>query len=66
VYGGFMVAMNALPPAPELAGERWAELWKQRLEKNEPYLPIWLKHQVDGLYWRGASLRPGRDDRRRG
>jgi len=60
-YGGSMVAMNALPPLPELAGERWAELWKQRLERNEPYLLAWLKHQVDGPYWRAASLRPAYD-----
>ncbi len=37
-YGGSMVAMNALPPVPDLAGPNWAELWKQRLEQNEPYL----------------------------
>jgi putative CocE/NonD family hydrolase len=57
-YGGTMVAMNALPPVPEFAGERWAELWTQRLEKNQPYLLTWLKQQVDGPYWRSASLRP--------
>ncbi len=58
-YGGWMVAMNALPPLPELAGPRWAELWKQRLEQNEPYLLKWMKHQVDGPYWRNGSVRPG-------
>lgn len=57
-YGGRMVAMNALPPIPELAGPGWAKLWQQRLEQNEPYIPVWMKHQVDGPYWRGASLRP--------
>ncbi len=60
-YGGSMVAMNAMPPVEEYVGERWAELWKQRLEENEPYIPKWMKHQVDGPYWRGASLRPGYD-----
>jgi putative CocE/NonD family hydrolase len=60
-YGGTMVAMNALPPYPEFAGPRWAELWKQRLEENQPYLLTWMKHQVDGPYWRSASLRPEYD-----
>jgi putative CocE/NonD family hydrolase len=60
-YGGNMVAMNALPPYPEYAGPAWAELWKQRLEKNQPYLLNWMKHQVDGPYWRAASLRPDYD-----
>jgi uncharacterized protein len=61
VYGGFMAALNALPPYPELAGDDWATLWTQRLEKNEPYLPKWLHHQVDGPYWRHGSLRPDYD-----
>jgi hypothetical protein len=60
-YGGTMIAMNALPPLPEYAGPQWAERWKQRLEENQPYLLTWMKHQVDGPYWRGASLRPGYD-----
>jgi putative CocE/NonD family hydrolase len=58
-YGGSMVAMNAVPPLPDMVGERWAEMWKQRLEQNEPYLVKWLRHQVDSAYWRAASLRPG-------
>lgn len=57
-YGGNMVAMNALPPVPEFAGADWAETWRARLEQNEPYILTWMKHQVDGDYWRGASLRP--------
>jgi putative CocE/NonD family hydrolase len=60
-YGGSMVSMNALPPYPELAGSDWADLWRTRLEKNEPYILTWMKNQVDGPYWRGASLRPGYD-----
>ncbi len=60
-YGGWMVAMNALPPYPELSGERWVEMWKTRLEHNEPYIPKWMHQQVDGSYWRYASLRPGYD-----
>ena len=60
-YGGLMVAMNALPPPPEFGGGGWAELWRTRLERNEPYLLEWLRHPVDGPYWRGASLRPDYD-----
>ena len=60
-YGGTMVAMNALPPVPEFAGADWAQLWQQRLEQNEPYLLQWMRHQTDGPYWRGASLRPDYD-----
>src|SRR3989442_3797924 len=44
-YGGTMVAMNALPPVEDYLGEQWAEVWKKRLEENEPYLLKWMKHQ---------------------
>ena len=61
-YGGCMVAMNALPPATGvLAAAAGPRLWSTRLEENEPYLLTWMKHQVDGPYWRGASLRPDYD-----
>lgn len=58
-YGGLMVAMNALPPVPEFVGPAWAETWRRRLEENEPYILKWMHQQVDGPYWRTASLRPG-------
>src|SRR5262245_61842426 len=60
-YGGSMVAMNALPPLMEYAGPKWADLWKTRLEENQPYLLTWLKNQVHGKYWRAASLAPDYD-----
>ncbi|HWE64440.1 MAG TPA: CocE/NonD family hydrolase, partial [Chloroflexota bacterium] len=53
-----MVAMNALPPHPEIVGERWAEIWEQHL-RNEPWMLTWLEQQLDGDYWRQGSLRPG-------
>ena len=60
-YGGSMVGMNALPPLPDLAGPDWSDIWRERLEKNEPYLIKWLKNQLDNPYWHGASLRPDYD-----
>jgi putative CocE/NonD family hydrolase len=60
-YGNSMIAMNALPPVLEYLGPQWAEMWRQRLEENEPYLLKWMAHQVDGPYWRAASLRPDYD-----
>ena len=56
-YGSSMVGMNAMPPYPEYSGDRWAELWEQRLEQNNPYLLTWLANQTDGEYWRPGSIR---------
>ena len=47
-YGTFMVALNALPPAPSRSLENWAEIWEQHLAGDEPYLLKWLRHQTDG------------------
>jgi len=56
-YGTMMVALNALPPDPELFGDGWEDEWKRRLDSNTPYMLEWLSHQVDGPYWRTGSLR---------
>src|SRR5262249_36067550 len=58
-YGGRMIAMNALPPIADLSGARWAEAWRERLERSEPYLLKWMAHQTDGAYWRATPLRRG-------
>jgi len=56
-YGIWMVAMNAMPLYPELIGEKWAEMWKTRLEKSEPWLLPWLEHQVHGPFWKSGSVK---------
>ena len=57
-YPLYMVAMNALPPVPAIAGPRWRERWRERVEDLEPWLLRWLEEQADGPYWRQGSLRP--------
>ncbi|HZB79172.1 MAG TPA: CocE/NonD family hydrolase, partial [Actinomycetota bacterium] len=57
-YPLYMVAMNALPPVPSTRGDDWRNLWRERVEKLEPWLLRWLEEQTDGPYWRHGSLRP--------
>lgn len=38
---------------------KWEEAWRERIEKNEPYMRTWLAHQTDDDYWKPGSLRPG-------
>ncbi len=55
-WAGRMVALNALPPLPEVVGERWYSLWRERLERT-PQWPIeWLQHQTRDAYWQQGSL----------
>jgi hypothetical protein len=58
-YPLYMVALNALPPVPAVAGPDWRERWRERVEGLEPWLLRWLEEQADGPYWRQGSLRPG-------
>ncbi|HEX2236234.1 MAG TPA: CocE/NonD family hydrolase [Actinomycetota bacterium] len=60
-YPLYMVAMNALPPVPRVAGEGWRRTWAERVENLEPWILRWLEEQVDGPYWRHGSLRPHYD-----
>ena len=62
MVGTMMVALNGLPPDPELFGEGWEEEWERRLQQNTPYMLNWLANQTDGAYWRPGSLR-GQYDR---
>lgn len=56
-YPTYMIAMNALPPVPSIAGADWRERWHDRLDRTEPWLLRWLDEPVDGPYWRHGSLR---------
>jgi uncharacterized protein len=60
-YPLYMVAMNGLPPVPDLAGEGWRDAWRARVAATEPWVLRWLEHQRDGAYWRQGSVRPGYD-----
>src|SRR3954451_4527242 len=60
-YPLYMVAMNALPPVPSLAGDDWRRLWRERAERTEPWLLRWLQEQRDSRYWRVGSVRPHYD-----
>lgn len=57
-YPLYMVALNALPPVPAIAGPDWRERWRERMEGLEPWLLRWVEEQADGPYWRQGSLRP--------
>jgi putative CocE/NonD family hydrolase len=53
----YMEAGNALPPVPRVVGERWRELWRERLEEYTPWTLNWLEHQRYDDYWKHGSLR---------
>ena len=60
-YAVSQVAMNAMPPEAAFRGAAWRADWLARLEATPPWLFAWLRHQVDGPYWRQGSLAPDYD-----
>lgn len=51
-----MFSVNTCPPDPALVGERWREMWLQRLAGSGLWLDTWLRHQHRDDYWKHGSV----------
>ena len=55
-WAATMLAYSSRPPDPRIVGERWKDMWMNRLE-NEPFLLIpWLQHPHRDAYWKHGSV----------
>ncbi|MFY0616544.1 CocE/NonD family hydrolase [Shimia sp.] len=55
-WAATVLAWFALPPDPQVVGERWREMWFARLE-NTPFLAErWVEHQSRNAYWQHGSV----------
>lgn len=55
-WATYLLMANAEPPDPAIVGERWRELWLQRVDGNEAYGDVWLEHQRRDDYWKHGSV----------
>ncbi len=55
-WGSYMRGINALPPDPEIVGERWREMWLDRLERTPFFAEEWIRHQRRDEFWRQGSI----------
>jgi len=55
-WASTMFAYNSLPPDPALVGDRWREMWHERLDGSGLWLETWLRHQRRDDYWRHGSI----------
>ncbi|HYZ07582.1 MAG TPA: CocE/NonD family hydrolase [Pseudonocardiaceae bacterium] len=53
---GTMFARVTCPPDPALVGDRWRDMWQERLQAAGPWIDEWLTHQRRDGYWRRASI----------
>ncbi len=55
-WAATMLAYSSRPPDPLIVGERWRDMWMERLQ-NEPFLVIpWLQHPHRDAYWKHGSV----------
>ena len=51
-----MFSHNSRPPDPEIAGNRWHEMWLERLAGSGLWIETWLKHQRRDAFWKHGSV----------
>ena len=55
-WASVMFAYNTMPPDPALVGDRWRDMWFERLEGSGLWLHNWLQHQRRDDFWRHGSV----------
>jgi uncharacterized protein len=55
-WAASMFANTSCPPDPALVGDRWRELWLERLQGSGHWLETWLEHQHRDDYWKHGSV----------
>lgn len=55
-WASTMFAYNSCPPDPEIVGEKWYDMWMDRLQNSTLWLKQWLDHQHRDDYWKHGSV----------
>jgi putative CocE/NonD family hydrolase len=61
-WGSTYFSIMGRAPDPAIVGERWREMWLQRLEALTPVFGTWLDHQRRDAYWQHGSVGEKIDD----
>lgn len=55
-WASTMFAFGAQPPDPDVVGDRWRDMWIERLENNPLMAASWIEHQHRDAYWKQGSV----------
>jgi putative CocE/NonD family hydrolase len=56
MWSSFILGLGALPPDPQIVGDRWREMWRERLEATACWSDTWMRHQRRDAYWQRGSV----------
>jgi uncharacterized protein len=56
-WGSTIFSINSAPPDPAVVGERWRQMWLERLGKDGLWLLDWLRHQRRDAFYKHGSVR---------
>ena len=55
-WGSILTMYSAYPPDPEVVGERWREMWLERLDALQPFAARWMSHPWRTEFWKHGSV----------
>jgi uncharacterized protein len=55
-WNSFMFSINTTPPDPSMVGNKWEELWLDRLKGSGFWLEEWIQHQRRDDFWKHGSV----------
>lgn len=55
-WGTSFTAFQSRPPDPDVVGERWREMWLERLNTLPFFAETWLSHPLRDAYWKHGSV----------
>ena len=55
-WASTMFAFSSRPPDPALVGDRWRDMWLERLENTPLLIENWLSHPHRDDYWKHGSI----------
>lgn len=61
-WASTMFAYNTRPPMKQFVGDKWRDMWLDRLENTPPFVVEWVKHQTRDDYWKHGSVCENYDD----
>ena len=55
-WNSYMFSLNTTPPDPKVVGNRWEEIWLDRVKGSGMWLADWLEHQRRDEFYKHGSV----------